>query len=275
MKFIKLFILFSFIGPFLASCGGSDGGKGGDNTGSPYDITGAWEGVMSPGNYIGFEVENIDGGYYVTDASGLFYVVECNQHVDWRSGIIKEQVINNECPIYIEDEYKNSIQLQINFDSSADSHGSWKADTFCGFAPVKSGTFRAIHCVDYDNDGWNACDDCDENNANIHPDADEFCDGIDNDCDHKIDEALLYPDVDQDGYGDQNAVGLACPAPANYAPNRTDCNDANPSINPGQKEICRNGWTCSRLKTIRACWENSSACSNQVASWLLPIFPKD
>ena len=28
--------------------------------------------------------------------------------------------------------------------------------------------------------------DCDESNAGVHPDADEVCDGIDNDCDTHI-----------------------------------------------------------------------------------------
>ena len=56
-------------------------------------------------------------------------------------------------------------------------------------------------------------DDCDDNDVNISPNGIEFCDGIDNDCDNKIDDndtvvggegsglSIFYRDVDNDGYG--------------------------------------------------------------------------
>ena len=63
---------------------------------------------------------------------------------------------------------------------------------------------------DADGDGFVEVEDCDDNNADINPDAEELCDGVDNNCDDEIDndvtDALtFYEDYDEDGFGDQRS----------------------------------------------------------------------
>jgi len=88
--------------------------------------------------------------------------------------------------------------------------------------------------------------DCNDANAAINPAATEICDGLDNDCDGKIDQGVnlaWYKDEDNDGYSDGTFLNQ-CDQPVGYklAINLTattgDCSDANAAIHPGAPEIC-------------------------------------
>jgi PKD repeat protein len=113
--------------------------------------------------------------------------------------------------------------------------------------------------LDADNDGYGdegttttACSkpegyvlqsgDCDDNDASIHPDAEDICDGIDNNCNGAFDEdgdfSTFYKDADGDGYGDPNISISLCIQPNGFVRQGGDCNDNNPDINPDQVEIC-------------------------------------
>jgi hypothetical protein len=93
-------------------------------------------------------------------------------------------------------------------------------------------------------DGYATDDtDCDDNHEGTHPEAEEACDGLDNDCDGEIDEDALdalvfYADTDSDNYGDASSSVSACAAPEGYVANDTDCDDGNEDINPDATEIC-------------------------------------
>ena len=68
---------------------------------------------------------------------------------------------------------------------------------------------------DADDDGVNACLDCDDSDPRNYPGNQEVCDGQDNDCDRLVDGADPdVPDVDGDGFN-------AC----------LDCDDNDPALN--------------------------------------------
>ncbi|MFH1463197.1 MAG: putative metal-binding motif-containing protein [Pseudomonadota bacterium] len=117
--------------------------------------------------------------------------------------------------------------------------------------------------VDADGDTWGsadpaaareACDlpasgwveqagDCDDADPGVHPEADERCDGRDEDCDGAIDEDAVdattwYPDADGDGWGDEAAAVVACSAPSGLGEQGGDCDDADPGVHPGVDEHC-------------------------------------
>ncbi len=99
------------------------------------------------------------------------------------------------------------------------------------------------------------CGDCDDTNPDIKPNAMEICDGIDNNCNGKVDEwqlsvtndnkklpgVMLYgEDHDGDGFGASHysVQVLACSQPDGYVVDTTDRNDEDPDSYPGASEIC-------------------------------------
>ncbi|MCB9765969.1 MAG: FG-GAP repeat protein [Alphaproteobacteria bacterium] len=90
-------------------------------------------------------------------------------------------------------------------------------------------------------------DDCDDTAEAVNPDAEEICDGVDNDCDGTPDGADAtdaqdwYADLDGDGFGDPENVARACAAPSGYTADDTDCNDAYDLQHPGAAEVCNDG----------------------------------
>lgn len=82
--------------------------------------------------------------------------------------------------------------------------------------------------------------DCDDTRAEVHPGATEVCDGLDDDCDGQGDEAVgrWYADADGDGYGDPATGEDTCSPAASSVADATDCDDADPLVNPGAPEEC-------------------------------------
>lgn len=82
--------------------------------------------------------------------------------------------------------------------------------------------------------------DCDDRRADVHPNAVEVCDNVDNDCDGAVDEGqrlLFFLDADGDTHGDPAQRIEACPADQQRAardgrwlvPVGNDCDDTDPN----------------------------------------------
>ncbi|MCA9612665.1 MAG: putative metal-binding motif-containing protein [Sandaracinus sp.] len=83
--------------------------------------------------------------------------------------------------------------------------------------------------------------DCDDSNAAVYASATEVCNGIDDDCDGRIDEGVQVPlwvDADRDGAGDSAMPVVACADTTGFVNNDDDCDDADPTVNPSALEIC-------------------------------------
>jgi hypothetical protein len=83
--------------------------------------------------------------------------------------------------------------------------------------------------------------DCDDSDATVYPSAPELCDELDNDCDSAEDEELSYfpvwPDADDDGWGDMFADETsACIVATGFSTQNSDCNDDNPDISPSDPD---------------------------------------
>ncbi|MFC4722125.1 MopE-related protein [Geojedonia litorea] len=94
--------------------------------------------------------------------------------------------------------------------------------------------------TDADGDGYSNTVDCDDNNASIYPGATEIVgNGIDENCDGMYE---WYQDNDGDGYGTTVVVQSTNSSPGSGESNNSlDCNDSDPSINPGATDVVANG----------------------------------
>ena len=100
-------------------------------------------------------------------------------------------------------------------------------------------------------DGYVAnSDDCDDIRSFVHPEADEICDGLDNNCNDQTDDDdedisfvsmnTYYADSDGDGFGNGGNIVFACTLPSDFVENSDDCNDDRMVINPLSDERCNN-----------------------------------
>ena len=121
----------------------------------------------------------------------------------------------------------------------------------------------ALGCIpawfDGDGDGWGGPEvvcicvavapyvlqsgDCDDQQAGINPASPEVCNGLDDDCDGVVDEALavgcvtVWFDGDGDGWGGPEGSCL-CDPTAPYVVHGGDCDDQSADVFPGAPEVC-------------------------------------
>ena len=83
--------------------------------------------------------------------------------------------------------------------------------------------------------------DCDDTASLVSPGVEEVCNGIDDNCDGRADEGvgtLLYPDSDEDGFGDTSAGINSCWDLTDHVTTPGDCDDTDEAINPNADEAC-------------------------------------
>ena len=127
------------------------------------------------------------------------------------------------------DDCNNDVTdgCEINIDRDNRNCGGCGIECDEGYACVSR---ECVECYDNDGDGFPSDEcgglDCNDDDPEINPDADEVCDGVDNDCDTRIDEQPEASASCDDGDlcdGLERCAGGRCVEglPA-------DCDDANP-----------------------------------------------
>jgi hypothetical protein len=133
--------------------------------------------------------------------------------------------VDNNCDGAIDED----VQLTFYLDADED-----------GFGDPNSTTLSCEEPEGYTSNNL----DCDDIEPEVNPIADEYCDGVDNDCDGTSDESgaidalIWYADSDNDGFGDVSVTAVACNQPTGYVGDSSDCDDATSSTNPNADEYC-------------------------------------
>ncbi|HNC98254.1 MAG TPA: putative metal-binding motif-containing protein, partial [Myxococcota bacterium] len=99
----------------------------------------------------------------------------------------------------------------------------------------------SVGSEDLDGDGFSACTECDDRQADVFPGSVESCNSIDDNCNGLVDEeegapSLWYLDQDGDGWGSDLVSTSACLAPPGYVAVAGDCDDGSIRFYPGASE---------------------------------------
>ncbi|MBN2797727.1 MAG: hypothetical protein JXX28_01150 [Deltaproteobacteria bacterium] len=173
---------------------------------------------------------NCDGSVGYADADGDGYAA-CEECDDARAERFPGNPevcddLDNDCDSLVDNEATDAPTWYADLDG--DGHGDPDNAQVSCEAPA----------------GWlTTADDCDDLESAAFPGHAERCDGVDNDCDGRVDLDAIdaptwYADADRDHYGDDANATQACEAPQGYVADGGDCDDAHASAHPGGTEIC-------------------------------------
>ena len=85
--------------------------------------------------------------------------------------------------------------------------------------------------------------DCDDTDPEIHPGAEDVCNGVDDDCDGSTDGdgsmTTYYEDADGDGFGLDDTAYVTCSTPLpGHITIGGDCDDQDPAVHPDAEDVC-------------------------------------
>jgi hypothetical protein len=142
------------------------------------------------------------------------------------------------------DEYCDGVNNDCDSETDEDDALdvlTWYADTDTdGFGDAAVSDIDCYQPTGYVADNT----DCDDGEVTTYPGADEYCDGVNNDCDsetdedHALDATTWYADTDTDGFGDPAITDIECYQPSGYVADNTDCDDGEITTYPGADEYC-------------------------------------
>jgi hypothetical protein len=184
---------------------------------------------IDAGNQTSATVDNIEPGipyYYAVTASNQYGESDFSQEIEHTIPLSTNDSDN---------DGDGKTEAQGDCDDS-DPTVNPDADEICGDGIDQNCDGNDLVCsadpedIDGDNDGFTENQgDCDDSDPTVNPSADEICgDGTDQNCDGND---LVCPedpeDIDDDNDG--------------FTENQGDCDDSDPTINPGADEICGDG----------------------------------
>ncbi len=133
-------------------------------------------------------------------------------------------------------------------------------DNDCDGVPDDDGIGSRVFYVDADGDGFGAdgadsvtaCErpegyaafegDCADDDPSRNPNAEDLCDGIDQNCDGQPDDDDLlvarYPDADGDGIGVEEGLVYACEELDGFVERSGDCDDTDATVAPNVEDAC-------------------------------------
>ncbi len=144
--------------------------------------------------------------------------------------------LDDDCDELVDDD-DDSVDLSTGTSSWSDLDGD-------GYGDPET---QAESCVVPSGSVLDATD-CDDADVDVHPDAVEICNELDDDCDGLVDDddadvdlstgTTGWSDADGDGYGDATSALTVCLLPSGYVPDSTDCDDGDAAVHPGAAELC-------------------------------------
>ncbi len=187
---------------------------------------------------VGFSVDKVDGLDVDADGDGYIGIVDCDDtNADIHpSGVEVCDGLDNDCDGIVDGDPQSGSDGRPPY---------WPDGDLDGFGDVSAMvTYTCEPSASYVDNG----DDCNDADGLSYPDAEEFCDNKDNDCDGAVDEdavdaTVFYIDNDRDGFGDADSFLRQCTRPEGdfWSVEPGDCNDGDPDQSPDVEEVCGDG----------------------------------